>query len=161
LLLSLPVIPLLQFYLGYPLSIVVGSVAAPLLQLAGVAVMREGTCLHWNGQMIAIDAPCSGIKMLWTGFYLVFTLACFYRLNARKTVIAAALALPVIVAGNILRAAGLFYLETGIAKLPVMVSSHLAHESLGAVIFLLTALGLVVLVQSIQRQSFPSRAYAI
>lgn len=154
LLLSLPVIPLLQFYLGYPLRIVVGSLTAPMLQLSGLAVVREGTCLNWNGQIIAIDAPCSGIKMLWTGFYLVFTLACFYRLSAGKTILASLAALPVIVAGNALRAAGLFYLETGIAKLPVIVSPNFAHEAIGVAIFLLIAIALVVLVRLIQKREF-------
>lgn len=68
--LSLPLIPSLQFYGGYPLRVLVACAAAPILRLGGFAVMRDGTCLNWSGQLIWIDAPCSGIRMLWVGLYL-------------------------------------------------------------------------------------------
>ena len=61
--LSLPLVPSLQFYLGYPLRMLVASLAAPILRLAGFAVVQEGTCLNWAGQLIWIDAPCSGVRM--------------------------------------------------------------------------------------------------
>ncbi len=147
LLLALPVIPLLQFYLGYPLRMLVGALTSPLLQLSGIAVVQEGTGLNWNGQVISIDAPCSGIKMLWTGLYLIFTLACFYRLSSSKTILAVCAGMPVIIGGNALRAAALFYLETGIAKLPAIISPDTAHAATGVVVFLLTAIGLAWLLQ--------------
>ncbi|HZN05333.1 MAG TPA: hypothetical protein VFB65_01050, partial [Pyrinomonadaceae bacterium] len=36
--LSLPLVPSLQFYLGYPLRLLVAAVAAPILRLGGFAV---------------------------------------------------------------------------------------------------------------------------
>ena len=151
LLLALPVIPLLQFYLGYPLRMLVGAMTSPLLQLSGIAVGQEGTGLNWNGQIISIDAPCSGIKMLWTGLYLIFTLAIFYRLSIGKTILAVSAGMPVIIGGNALRAAALFYLETGIAKLPATISADTAHAATGVIVFLLTAIGLAWLLQWLQR----------
>lgn len=153
-LLALPLIPLLQFYLGYPLRVVVGAVTAPLLQLSGLAVVREGTCLNWNGQLISIDAPCSGIKMLWAGLFLLFTVACFYRLTAIKTMWASLIAMVIIVAGNILRASALFYLEAGILKLPTAINPTLAHEAVGLVTFLFTAIGIVGSVRWLQPSLF-------
>lgn len=137
---SLPVIPLLQFYLGYPLRVIVGSVTAPLLQLSGLAVVREGTSLNWNGQLISIDAPCSGIKMLWAGFFLCCAVAWFYRLSTSKTLLAGLISLVVIVVGNILRASSLFYLEAGIIHLPI--NTNLAHDGVGIVTFVFTAIGI-------------------
>ena len=64
LLLSLPVVASLQFYLGYPIRVLCGSLTAPLLQWGGIAVMREGTCLRLGSQIVSIDAPCSGVRML-------------------------------------------------------------------------------------------------
>ncbi len=153
-LLALPIIPLLQFYLGYPLRVVVGAVTAPLLQLSGLAVVREGTCLNWNGQLISIDAPCSGIKMLWAGMFLLFAVASFYHLTTLKTLWAALFAAVVIVAGNILRASALFYLEAGVLNLPATINPNLAHAGVGLVTFLFTAIGIVGSVRWLQQHKF-------
>jgi exosortase/archaeosortase family protein len=150
-LLSLPVIPSLQFYLGYPLRVIIGAMAAPILQLSGLAVVREGTCLNWSGQLIAIDAPCSGVRMLWVGLYLVFTLACFQRLSALKTLLALLTALPVLIIGNVLRATALFYLEAGLVKLPALVSGDTVHSGIGVVMFVLIAVMIVWQTSWIQR----------
>jgi exosortase/archaeosortase family protein len=151
LLLALPTIPLLQFYLGYPLRVLVGAVTAPLLQFAGLSVIREGTGLQWNGQLIAIDAPCSGIRMLWAGLFLLCAGAWFYRLSARKTIVAALLALVVIVGGNMLRASALFYLEAEILPLPSFIHPNVAHNGVGIVTFVITAIGIVASAQWLQR----------
>jgi exosortase/archaeosortase family protein len=112
--LSLPLIPTLQFYGGYPLRVLVASVAAPLIRLGGFAVIQEGTCLNWDGQLIWIDAPCSGVRMLWTGLYLACTLAYLSRLGFFRTLLVLAFAFPAIILGNIFRAVALFYLEAGV-----------------------------------------------
>ncbi|HMV46688.1 MAG TPA: archaeosortase/exosortase family protein [Blastocatellia bacterium] len=155
LLLSLPVMASLQFYLGFPLRATVAAIAAPLLQLGGLVVVREGTCLNWNGLAVSVDAPCSGIKMLWTGMYLTFTLAGLFRLNARRTAAAAMLAFVAILLGNILRAVALFYLEAGIVNLPERFSGA-AHSAVGVMMFLLTALTIGWLVARLKTEN-PTR----
>jgi exosortase/archaeosortase family protein len=144
--LSLPLIPTLQFYGGYPLRMLVASVAAPLIRLGGFVVIQEGTCLNWDGQLIWIDAPCSGVRMLWTGLYLACTLACLYRLSAVKTLLLAAPALAAIILGNIFRAVALFYLEAGIIEMPAW-----AHDYTGVVAFMLVAGSIVAAVNLLQR----------
>ena len=139
LLLSLPLMASLQFYLGFPLRATVAAIASPVLQLGGLAVVREGTCLDWNGTLISVDAPCSGVKMLWTGLYLTFTLACYFRLNTWRTIAATLLSFATIVLGNTLRAVALFYLEAKIIKLPENLSGA-AHSVIGVMMFLFTAL---------------------
>lgn len=146
LLLSLPLLASLQFYLSFPLRVLTAQLAAPLLQLGGFAVAREGTCLSWNDKLILIDAPCSGVKMLWTGLYLVFALACYYRLDGRRTVLAVLLALALIIIGNTFRAVGLFYVEAGVLAFPAW-----AHEGLGVAVFLLTAAGIARLMNWLNR----------
>lgn len=138
LLMALPLMASLQFYLGYPLRAMVAAIASPLLQFGGLAVTREGTCLNWSGKLISIDAPCSGVKMLWTGLFLTFTLACYFRLSARRTVAATLLSLAAIILGNTLRAVALFYLEAGIIKLPENIADP-AHSIVGVAMFLFTA----------------------
>ncbi len=129
-LLALPLAASLQFYLGYPLRVVAGSLSALLLQLNGLAVVREGTLLRFGEQVIAIDAPCSGVKMLWAAMYLTYTLAALRGLGSRQTVLAIASALAIVVLGNGVRAAALFYTESGLLHLPPW-----AHATTGTLVF--------------------------
>lgn len=137
LLLTPPLIPSLNFFLGYPLRVLVGEATALLLQLNGFAAVREGSVLLWNGQQVSIDAPCSGIKMLWTGMYLSCALAGLRRLNAVQTVLLGALAMLIVMMANVLRATALFYVEAGIVP-----QAEPAHALIGVVVFVLAAIGI-------------------
>lgn len=140
-LLSLPIIASMQFYLGFPLRVLVGEATAFFLKLNGLSVFREGVCLHFGEQLIWIDAPCSGIKMLWAGFFLTGLLITIYEFRLIKSLAAFVLAFGIILLGNIFRATGLFYLETEIIKLP-----NFAHEAVGVSAFILTCAGIVLAV---------------
>lgn len=144
--LSLPLIPSLQFYGGYPLRVAVASMTAPVLRLGGFAVVQEGTCLNWAGQLIWIDAPCSGIRMLWVGLYLAFTLVCLYELRLLKALAVVGAALVAIMMGNVFRAVALFYLEAGVFSMPAW-----GHEYAGTVTFVLVATGIIGATHLIQR----------
>ncbi|MGH9851011.1 MAG: archaeosortase/exosortase family protein, partial [Blastocatellia bacterium] len=157
LVLSLPVIASLQFYLGFPLRALVAELAAPMLRLNGLAVVSEGASLNWNGMSVLIDAPCSGVKMLWTGFYLTFTLACYFKLSAKRTWLACALSFVAVIIGNTFRAVALFYLEAGVVNSTFNFPSHFSswtHEGVGVVVFLATA---AAIAWSIQRMSEEKR----
>jgi exosortase/archaeosortase family protein len=147
-LLALPVLASLQFYLGFPMRALVARLAAPLLRLNGFAVAAEGASLNWNGNPILIDAPCSGVKMLWTGFYLAFTLACYYKLNAKRTALACAAAFGAVIIGNTFRAAALFYVESGAVNLSL---PEWTHEGVGVVIFAATAIAIAWMAQRIAK----------
>ena len=123
------------------MRVVVGQIAAPVLRMGGFAVTAQGTCLNWAGKLISIDAPCSGIKMLWVGMFLTFVLLCIYELPLVRTLLLLPLALIVILAGNVFRAVALFYLEAGVLNLPAW-----GHEYAGLVSFLLVAVGIVWIV---------------
>ena len=77
--------------------------------------------------------------MLWTGFYLTCALACYYKLNAKRTALACAAALAAIIIGNTFRAAALFYVESGAANLPL---PDWTHEGVGVVVFAATAIAI-------------------
>jgi exosortase/archaeosortase family protein len=145
--LSLPLVPSLQFYLGYPLRLLVAGLTAPMLRMGGFAVVQEGTCLNWAGQLIWIDAPCSGVRMLWVGLYLAFTLVCIYQLRLSKTLVVLIAALFAIIVGNVFRAIALFYLESGVFPMPAW-----AHDYTGLVAFALVATGIVATVHFIRRE---------
>lgn len=134
LLISLPVMASLSFYLGYPLRVATGSISEVLLHMNGIAAFREGAQLEWDGKLIAIDAPCSGVKMLWTGAYLSFALAALMRLSAFRTVALALLSAVVVILANAIRATSLFYLEAGIVEGPERL-----HDAIGLVMFAFAA----------------------
>ena len=145
--LSLPAIPTLQFFGGYPLRRVVAELTAPILRIGGFAVIPEGTCLNWAGQLIWIDAPCSGIKMLWVGMFLTFVLLCMYELPFLKSVLLVLLAFGVTLGANVFRAVALFYLEAGILNMPSW-----GHEYAGVIAFVLEAAGIVSLLFVLQKR---------
>jgi exosortase/archaeosortase family protein len=113
LVLSVPVIASLQFYAGYPMRTVTAGGATWLLNLLGIEATRTGTSMVAYGRTVLVDAPCSGVRMLWTASVLCAALA---AMRARVTVgaMAAALAcvVPIVLVGNTVRAALLFLIET-------------------------------------------------
>lgn len=136
--LALPLAATLQFYFGYPLRVVAGNLSVLMLRMNGLAVVREGAMLAWEGQLISIDAPCSGLKMLWAGLLLACALAASARLSAWRTLGAVGMAAIVVVLANAVRAAALFYMETGLLKLPAW-----AHSGLGVVCFVGAAVAIL------------------
>ena len=113
-LLGLPIIASLQFYLGFPLRVIVGEAAVFFLKLNGLDVFREGVGLHFGEQIIWIDAPCSGIKMLWAGFFLTALLVTLFRFSLMKIMLAFSASLAIILLGNIFRATSLFIWKPGL-----------------------------------------------
>ena len=144
--LSLPTIPTLQFFGGYPIRVVVAQLTAPILRLGGFAVIPEGTCLNWAGRMIWIDAPCSGIKMVWVGMFLTFVLLCLFELPVLKAMFLLPLTLVVIIAANVFRAVALFYLEAGVFEMPSW-----GHEYAGLIAFVLEAAGIAFIMFKLRR----------
>jgi len=147
LLLSLPILSRLQFYLGYPLRVASGAVAAGMLRLAGFSVAREGAVLYWNGKWVAVDAPCSGAKMLWAGLYLACALACLYRLDARRSILAIGAAAATILLANALRTSTLLWMETCLAE-----AAGRWHDAVGAIIFVAAAIALLAAIREIRRR---------
>ncbi len=134
LVLSLPLLATLQFYLGYPLRLPTTQLSAAMLRLCGVDAHADGTTLLWAGERVIVDAPCSGIQMAWAGVFVAATLACAHRLPWRDTLRLFRWAGALIFFANILRSTALFCLGAGLWHLP-----GYAHEGIGLVLFALTA----------------------
>jgi exosortase/archaeosortase family protein len=149
--LSLPVIASLQFFLGYPLRAFTTAGSALTLQLVGFDIERLGTALLWQGHTVLVDAPCSGVRMLWTGAALACVVA-LYRdsIGWRSLMTLLLLSGAAALFANVLRAAALFVLETRDAPVP-----ELLHTGVGAATFALTAVS-IVLIESALRRMRPS-----
>jgi len=143
-LLGLPMAASLQFYLGYPLRIASGCVAQVLLRLGGAAVEREGVYLRAGDALVMIDAPCSGMRMLWAALLLACCLAALFRLRARASLLAVGAAGLLAVAGNGLRTAALFWADTSAARLP-----GFSHAGIGVVAFAMLAAALYAVARAL------------
>lgn len=128
--LALPLISSLQFYGGFPLRWVIGQLSSRLLGLVGFSVEAEGTVMHWRGEMIVIDAPCSGVQMLWSSAFLACIIICIQRLDFRKSLLMLQVASVSAFAGNVLRNCLLFFVESGVWNL-----GGWAHDGIGLVVF--------------------------
>lgn len=144
LVLSLRITPALQSYVGFPLREVVSSLTARLLGVFGMTVRSQGVVLLEGSREVLVDAPCSGLRMLWTGAFLLLVLAARERLSSGRTALALALAVPLLVLGNVLRCALLFLEAT--ERLPLPPGGH---GLVGLLLFATLAVPLVLLVRGL------------
>jgi exosortase/archaeosortase family protein len=123
--LSLPLLASLQFYAGYPLRVVTAEASRWLLA-AGFSVERSGASLLVNGRLVIVDAPCSGVQMLWLGYFT----ACVVALYAGRRDTAFLARLPavsvLVLAGNVLRNTVLVACEAADLQL-----AGWGHEAIG------------------------------
>lgn len=146
LLLSLPIMASLQFFAGYPLRVIVANGTSFLLNCSGINVTALGATLEWEGQQIAVDAPCSGLNMLWTGLFLSSLLCCLSKFSSQKFFVASCLSVLLIIVGNIFRATSLFYLENSSIDLPAF-----AHGGIGVLVFVLTCGFICFTIEKLER----------
>ncbi|WDE98663.1 archaeosortase/exosortase family protein [Lentisphaera profundi] len=132
LLLSLPIISSIQFFLGYPLRLFSTQASAILLKIGGIHVQAHGTVLEWQGRQTIVDAPCSGINMLWAGLLLIAIIAIHEKMKAKAFFKFFGLGFCLIIASNIIRNTALFYLENTPLELP-----EFSHSAVGLFIFTL------------------------
>jgi exosortase len=145
LVLSVPVIASLQFYAGYPLRTATAAGATGLLNLFGAGIERVGTSMSAAGRTVLVDAPCSGVRMLWTASVLCAVLVAMRpRQDWRALAMALLLVVPIVLVVNVLRAALLFLLETGAQAPPAAL-----HSLVGIATFALAA-GLLLTSEALQ-----------
>lgn len=165
LVMSLPLLPSLQFFLGYPLRVAVAHTVAALVGVSGVTV--DGTGLVYHGALVAIDAPCSGMRMLWTSVFLALAISCFNRLSNKQTALLTIIAVVAAYCGNVMRAGSLVYgfhlasfapakyvtQQQGYSEFPFF------HDVIGAVSFLIVV-AIVVACAQCMRPPLDSAAAA-
>lgn len=136
--LSLPLLATADFYLGYPLRLLVAEGSGALLRIAGWPVGVSGVGLAWDGRQVLVDAPCSGLKMLWFGGWMTLVAAGLCQLGPTALLRLGLAALFLLVGLNVLRATVLFFPESGLWSLP-----EWGHEAIGGFFFFLAG-GLIL-----------------
>jgi exosortase len=130
LMLTLPLIASLHFYLGYPLRVFAANAASALLTALGVPAQAAGAAIVHDDLTVLIDAPCAGIGMLWVGSYTAALLSYCQRASWRTTAINAAVACALVLVANVLRNTVLFFPEAGLVTWPAW-----SHEAVGLLAF--------------------------
>jgi exosortase/archaeosortase family protein len=134
--LSLPLLASLQFYAGFPLRLVTAEASRWLLSLAHT-VERSGIALVVNGQLIIVDAPCSGVQMVWLGYFT----ACVVALACGRDNRAFLLRLPIVgvlvLLGNVLRNTVLVASQASSAPLPTW-----GHDAVGLLVLAAVCVGI-------------------
>lgn len=140
--LSLPLISSMNFFLGYPMRVIAGELAAFMLQMNGFSVELFGVTLMWGDRELVVDAPCSGVHMLWTGLWASSLVLLIFDPGWRRGLLLYALSVPLVLFVNAVRATALFYGEVVVTELP-----DWTHAGVGVVCFALYCLLIVFIAQ--------------
>ena len=103
LVLSLPLLSSLQFYGGYPLRVVTAQLSCWILQAMGFLAERSGSSIQVSGQLVVVDAPCSGIQMAWMAYFAAFAAAAARAMHDRILLGRLPLVGVLVLTGNTLR----------------------------------------------------------
>lgn len=136
--LSLPLISSLEFFIGYPMRVMASHLTAVLLEMNGFVISLSGVTLGWAGRELVVDAPCSGVKMLWTGFWATSLAIVVFDVGWWRGMALYLLTLPCVLIINALRASTLFYTELVVQGLP-----EWTHTAAGVMAFALYCIALV------------------
>lgn len=126
--LSLPLLASLQFYAGYPLRVITAEASRWLL-MASHEVERSGTSLRVDGHLVIVDAPCSGVQMVWFGYFTACVVSLYLGRGNRAFLTRLPAVSALVLVGNIVRNTVLVSLEYSGPHLPGW-----AHDGVGLVV---------------------------
>lgn len=129
-LLALPVVASLQFYAGYPLRVITAQISTWALQLAGLAAERSGAAMTVQGRLVIVDAPCSGVQLVWCAYFCACAAGVFTGQRDGVWLRRLPLVGVLVLAGNALRNTVLVAAE---ARGPI---GEAAHQAVGLAVLL-------------------------
>lgn len=130
--LALPVVSSMQFYAGFPLRVLTAQLSTWGLQLNGIAAERSGTAMLVEGRLVIVDAPCSGVQMVWMAYFCACTVGWWLGIADRRFLKRLAFVGVIVLAGNVLRNSVLVLLEARRAGVPAAL-----HEGIGLAVLAL------------------------
>jgi exosortase/archaeosortase family protein len=130
-LLSLPWLASLQFYAGYPLRALTAEASRWLLA-PFFTVKRDGSALRVDGHLVIVDAPCSGVQMLWLAYFTACVVALATARPNRSFLARLPTVSACVLAGNVVRNTLLVALEASGDG-----ASGPLHEAIGLVVLAL------------------------
>ena len=140
--LALPWIASLQFYLGFPLRVITAQLSAWGLRVAGFDASRSGASMVVDGQLVIVDAPCSGVQMAWLAYFTACAAAAALGLRDHVFVRRALGVGAIVLIGNVLRNCVLVALESRPGGLGAAW-----HEAIGLIALAAVAIAVLRLMQ--------------
>ncbi len=134
--LSLPLLASLQFYAGFPLRVVTAEASRWLLSAAHT-VERSGSSLVVDRQLVIVDAPCSGVQMVWLGYFTACVVALVVGRANRSFLLRLPIVSALVLVGNVLRNTVLVAFQASGAPLPGW-----GHEAVGLAVLALVCAGI-------------------
>jgi exosortase/archaeosortase family protein len=142
--LALPVVSSLQFYAGFPLRVVTAQLSTWWLQAIGLAAQRSGTAMVVEGRLIIVDAPCSGVQMVWMAYFCACAVAVFSGTRDSRFLRRLAWVGVLVLFGNVLRNSVLVALE---ATQPQV--SEAIHQGVGLVVLAAVCAAVVAVMRGV------------
>lgn len=134
--LAVPLVSSLQFYAGYPLRLVTAQLSTWALQTAGFMAERSGASMVVDGQLVIVDAPCSGVQMVWMAYFTACVVAWWRQLPDATLLRRLPWVGAIVLLGNAVRNTVLVGLEAR----PFSVPDSL-HEAVGLVVLATVCIG--------------------
>jgi exosortase len=134
-------LPYIAYYrLTFPLQLESSRIAAQILTLAGMPLVREGNVIRLEGYALEVVAACSGLRSIMTLGTLGLFMQDWLALGVVRRLAFLLLVIPIAVGANVARLS----LTAGIAAIagPAAAESFL-HELSGVVVFVTGVLALV------------------
>lgn len=140
--LALPLLSSLQFYAGHPLRLLTAQASTWVLQALGLAAQRTGTAMQVEGRLIIVDAPCSGVQMVWMAYFCACAVAAWRATDDRVLLRRLPWVGVLVLCGNVLRNSLLVGLE---ARQDAV--SDAVHQGVGLVVLAGVCAAVVALMQ--------------
>ena len=138
--LALPLVSSLQYYGGYPLRVLTAQLSAWGLQLAGIAAGRSGASMLVRGQLVIVDAPCSGVQMVWMAYFCACAFSAFTSLRDGAFLKRLPFIGALVLLGNVLRNSLLVALQSRPQGLDAAL-----HQTIGLAALALVCVAVVLL----------------
>jgi exosortase len=106
LLLAIPLPAVVFNQITFPLQVLASKVAALMLPMAGVPVLREGNIIQLPSIQLEVAEACSGIRSMMSLFTIAVLFGYFFESRWRARVLLALASLPIAVMANALRIFG-------------------------------------------------------
>ena len=133
----LPKLAVVYNQVTLPLQLIASRMAATMLSVGGVGVIREGNILDVAGHRVSVAEACNGIRYLLSLGFMAVVFAYLVDSKAWMRIVLLAAALPLAIFANAIRVA--------VAAWSPALDSGTAHELSGWLIFVLCLLTLMLL----------------
>ncbi len=127
--------------LSFRLKIFAAQVSAKIMNMIGVATIREGSILRTAHSILMVEDPCSGIRSLVALISLGALAAYFSNLSKPRKTILFFSSIPIAVSTNIIRITSLGLVSEIYGE---KYATGLFHDTMGILVFVFAFLGLML-----------------